>query len=127
MGYVIQLTDTHLFIASEDKPAAFEVAKQHINTFGSLSELPWMNNARPSDWDGLEDAFSDWRFPAETDEKGHIVDLQFVGEKIGQEKEFFEAIAPYVSTGSYLEITGEDGAVWRYVFDENNVYRDDIN
>ena len=31
------------------------------------------------------------------------------------------AIAPYVEAGSYIEMYGEDGDKWRYVFDGKTV------
>jgi hypothetical protein len=44
------------------------------------------------------------------------VRIHFEGEKIGQEDLLFEAIAPWVRDGSYIEMSGEDDAMWRWFF-----------
>ncbi|MFX8696332.1 hypothetical protein ABTM58_19800, partial [Acinetobacter baumannii] len=40
---------------------------------------------------------------------------------LGGEEEFLKLLAPFVVAGSYIEMTGEDGAQWRYVFDGESV------
>lgn len=50
-----------------------------------------------------------------------IVDLEFKGEKLGQEKEMFERLAPFVEDYSYLEFEGGDGKLWRWTFIEDRV------
>jgi len=42
--------------------------------------------------------------------------MEFEREKIGQEDLLFDAIAPWVREGSYIEMSGEDDAMWRWVF-----------
>ena len=37
------------------------------------------------------------------------------GEKIGNDFDVFRLIAPYINDG-YIEILGEDGAKWRWIF-----------
>lgn len=51
---------------------------------------------------------------------GDCVGITFTGEKYGDEDVLFAAIAPYVDAGSYIEMEGEDGAQWRWVFDGTN-------
>jgi hypothetical protein len=46
-----------------------------------------------------------------------IIGIDFTGECAGAEKELFNAIAPYVEKDSWIEMSGEEGEVWRYVFD----------
>lgn len=48
-----------------------------------------------------------------------IVGVYLESEKLGDEFKFFQAIAPYVEVGSYIELQGEDGCRWRWVFDGN--------
>jgi len=47
----------------------------------------------------------------------YITDILFEGEKIGNESSFFKAIAPFVKEGSFIEMVGEDGEKWRWVFE----------
>jgi len=57
-----------------------------------------------------------WSF--DLDDKGNITGIHFGGEKKGYgENERFARVAPFVKAGSYVEMSGEDGARWRYVFD----------
>ena len=56
-------------------------------------------------------------YEPEMDDDGNIVGVEFVGEKISySEDTMFDAIAPYVEDGSFIEMTGEDGCMWRWVF-----------
>lgn len=98
------------------------------NTYGDTTTITlaerhfsWMNNADPDEWETLEDAMASWGYPIETDDEGNVIDIRFHGQKIGDEDQLFDAIAPYVEDGSYIEMTGEDDYVWRWVFNGNRV------
>jgi hypothetical protein len=67
--------------------------------------------------DNLSDMLSEWRWEANIDDNGNINDLFFFGEKYGDDLIMFSAIAPWVKPGSYIEMSGEDGSIWRWVFD----------
>ena len=57
-----------------------------------------------------------------TDNDGNVTDLDFAGDKLAyDEDEMFEKIAPYVDDGSFIEMSGEDGAQWRWVFSGGKV------
>lgn len=43
--------------------------------------------------------------------------LWFEGEKLGDDYNLFCAVAPFVEDGSYIEMSGEDGCLWRWVFE----------
>jgi hypothetical protein len=58
-----------------------------------------------------------WRWEPKFDENGNICGINFDGEKYGDDGILFNAIAPYVEAGSYIEMVGEDGAKWRWIFD----------
>ena len=58
-----------------------------------------------------------WRWEAECDKEGAIIGLDFSGEKSGDDSALFNAIAPFVKRGSYIEMAGEDGNIWRWSFD----------
>lgn len=65
----------------------------------------------------LEDAMWAWRWQIESDDLGDIYCIMFEGEKIGNDDILFGAIAPFVEAGSFIEMQGEDGAMWRWSFD----------
>lgn len=48
---------------------------------------------------------------------GDLTDIHFIGEKLGDEKILFQALAPFVDKGSFIEMEGEDGDLWRWTFD----------
>jgi len=51
-------------------------------------------------------------------DKEYITGIYFNGEKFdGTEHEMFNSIAPFVEAGSYIEMLGEGGEIWRWVFD----------
>jgi hypothetical protein len=70
----------------------------------------------------LDSAMALWGWPVELDAAGNVDGIRFEGEKIGQEDEMFKAIAPYVEDGSYVEMGGEDGALWRWSWARGKFY-----
>ena len=54
--------------------------------------------------------------------KGEIVNLEFDGEKSGDEDILFRAIAPFVESGSFIEMRGEDGCQWRCLFHKGELH-----
>lgn len=50
------------------------------------------------------------------DSDGNITELEFIGEKLGNDFKVFQSIAHYVQDGSYIWMVGEDGSQWRWVF-----------
>lgn len=59
----------------------------------------------------------------ELDPEGNIIDISFVGDKIEDDLYAFKEIAPYVKEGSFIEMKGEDGAKWKWIF-ENGTCRE---
>lgn len=58
-----------------------------------------------------------WRWQIEKDRQtGDVVDICFNGEKLGDDETLFSALAPFVEDGSFIEMGGEDDALWRWVF-----------
>jgi hypothetical protein len=48
--------------------------------------------------------------------ENNITNIEFVGEKIGNDFDIFKIIAQFVKNNSYIECHGEDGYLWRWVF-----------
>ena len=131
MGYCISKNKSKFAIRAGDVPSAFKalqdlgVGQNDDRAHGASFEhgrqtarwFSWMNGCDPSSWKSISDAMSDWRYPVTLDETGSVVSIDFDGEKIGDENVMFAAIAPFVAKGSFLELQGEDGALWRWVFD----------
>lgn len=66
----------------------------------------------------LYDAMKEWRWGLDflDDQNSRVIGIEFRGEKIGQDELLFEAIAPFVKDGSYIEMNGGDGSIWRWLF-----------
>ncbi|MHB1611988.1 MAG: hypothetical protein ACYCOU_19240 [Sulfobacillus sp.] len=59
-----------------------------------------------------------WRWEGEFDPiTGDLTDIHFIGEKLGDEEILFQALAPFVDKESFIEMEGEDGDLWRWTFD----------
>lgn len=55
---------------------------------------------------------------ATQDDKEYIIGITFDGNKHdGTEEEMFNVIASFVKAGSYIEMQGEEGKRWRWMFD----------
>lgn len=66
--------------------------------------------------DNVEEIFKCWRWSVDFNEDGSITDISFNGEKLGDDKILFDAIAPFVENNSFIEMSGEDGERWRWKF-----------
>ena len=129
MGYCIDLIDQSFTIKAENRPFALEAIRA-LDPVGAVQGgggmfskdesytcFRWMHGVRLAEMQTLQSALEAWRFQPEFSGNGDIVCLDFIGEKIGDERILFAAIAPFVERGSYLAFRGEDGHVWRYFFD----------
>lgn len=66
--------------------------------------------------DTFEKALVSWRWEAFIAPNGDVEDLRFDGEKLGDDAQLMNALAPFVEHGCYIEMCGEDDARWRWVF-----------
>ena len=126
MGYCMDFRDAKFSIANEDKQMALEAIKalkKGVNEKGSGfssrdadRNYAWVDTDEFMNADTLEKAIQAWRWETESDASGNINSIHFDGEKLGDDLVLFEAIAPYVKKGSFIEMGGEDGYIWRWVF-----------
>lgn len=129
MGYCISQIGCGFFIKSENKAKVLEAMKGmmkdvdkkgHGGSFSgggkTKSWYSWVDTDSVLNAKTAEEALSEWGYETEIDDKGNINSLMFQAEKLGQEFEMFEVIAPFVKDGSYIEMHGEDGATWRWAF-----------
>lgn len=52
----------------------------------------------------------------ELDDDGNITGIEHIGHNLGDDLEIFQSIAPFVAEGSFLDMSGEDGERWKWVF-----------
>jgi hypothetical protein len=100
----VRQTDTSFRIKRENIPAALAAIRSMADSnFHEMTEI-----------DAILDAcrWGEVHFAS----NGDIDDIRFQGEKLGDEKELFFFLAPFVEHGSYIEMVGEDDTRWRWVF-----------
>ena len=129
MGYVMFVIDARVRIEKRHFPQALAAiwALKGRETTGlvGFQHFMWINNSDDFlNAETLKDALKIWRWGYETDDQGNIDELEFLGEKLGNEDILFEAIAPYVSTGSEIRAASEEGIVWRWRFHEGQVVKE---
>jgi hypothetical protein len=129
MGYCIFQGDTKFRIKAANKAAALEAVRALAKDEGRMSGGAYSSSGRTSHFSWvttddfalaktLEVALEAWRWPAVVDEKtGDIVGIEHRGEKRGDDPVLWDAIAPFVESGSYIQMSGEDGNIWRWCFD----------
>jgi hypothetical protein len=129
MGYCMDMQDCKFHIPAAhfaDALAAIKALMHNTEamTGGSWSGgvmverwYSWVNTNEVLEAETLSDALAAWRWEAHLSENGDVTYLYFRGEKSGQDDVLFRAIAPYVTSGSYVCMRGEDGALWRWYFD----------
>jgi hypothetical protein len=136
MGYQMELADEDFHVVRENFKYVFNTAQRFMRKAEEERDrpFPWMHahwDGGWKEWESVEDVFDAWRFPVWVEEdgigNGGITGIKtFAGEKLGAEDEFFDAIAQFVSDESYIEMVGEDGKRWRWVFKESEVVEKQI-
>ena len=114
------------YYMTQSYQAFFITAKNIQKVMKAISILggrrySWVDPNFPS-CETLKDMFAAWRWDIGFDEDGNVDDIQFNGEKLGDDKILFDAIAPFVDEDSYIEMSGEESAEWRWYFKNKKCY-----
>lgn len=133
MGYCMDQRECKFRIKAENKQLALTAIQNLATQTSKMSGGSWHGGQQVVKWFGwvntsdfvnapdLKTAMTAWRWEIDEDENGNVVDIWFTGEKLGDDVVLFEAIAPFVEHGSFIEMGGEDGAIWRWVFKDGKV------
>jgi hypothetical protein len=125
MGYYMELMESNFSIAPENQAAALKAIKslagKETNHGSTGDYFSWVDTKDFLNAQTLEEALSVWRWETEIDAYDNVTISEFTGEKLGDDELLFQAIAPYVDKDSFIQMQGEDGSIWRWVFDGNNV------
>jgi len=120
MGYYIQQIRAKFFIAKDQKDAALEamrkLAGQETIKDASGKHFSWVSTKDFAQAESLKEALEAWRWSITLDAERNVTGIHFDGEKAGDDKILFDVIAPFVEEGSYIEMSGEDGERWRWLF-----------
>lgn len=127
MGYYMTQRSSNFTIKKSKFDDALKAIKKLLNNSKQMSGgsstgerwFSWVETTAFLNAKTLPDALMAWRWKATVSEKtGNIIDLFFIGEKIGDDEVLFNALAPFVERGSYIEMEGEDGNYWKWVFNK---------
>lgn len=149
MGYYISTPTTSFAIHTDDLPRFFdlvahlmspEMVKKHGNggsyDGGTKTDYwyAWVNTEDVLDAvksKDIERVFECWGYElthiAENDGVNEYrLDIRGGNAKIGDEEKLFSAIAPVVVHGSLIDVEGEDGNKWRWLFENGKFYAQDV-
>lgn len=124
MGVRMKLVEQEFTIRQEYKQEALQDLKKFMEESDHTprdKSFSWLNGVDHTEWNTLEEALQDWRFKPVTDEEGNITELQFIGQKIGDEDQMFEVIKQYVDEESYLQFSYDTGNTETYTFRNGQV------
>ena len=107
MGYNISLRESNFFLDKRD----FDLALQSLKSYYETRFKRRFNQHQ-----FLGNALESLSWHCSFDAKGNINKLSWWGEKSGDDYNILDSIAPYVKSGSYIEMFGEDGEIWRWIF-----------
>ena len=110
MGYSIFMTNVRFFIAEDNKYNAYRAFK--ASPLASAIRVPIHS---------IEDTLDYFGYTAENDLEDNIIGLEHTKDKLHDEDELFFVIAPYVRSGSFIEMLGEDHYMWRWVFNDGTL------
>lgn len=131
MGYCIEMTDSNFVIRKENFAKALESLKsvfipENMTCYDRIDgkkypHFRWVDTKTVLESVTLAEAMEEIRYLPVPNIDGDICDVEFRGEKYGDEEIFFKALAPYVESGSYICFMGEDDSEWKWVFDNGEV------
>jgi hypothetical protein len=140
MGYCMEQQASSFYIKAENKQKALEAIQAlayRVDVDGSGGSYSggqkteawysWVTTKEFFEAKTLPFAVEAWRWQIIEDAEGNVVDIDFNGEKLGDDDAFLHAIAPYVEANSFIEMSGEDGALWRWVFDGDEMEEKQAN
>jgi hypothetical protein len=113
MGWSMSQAGCKFAIKRENHAPALAAIKSFIKRKGGFC---WVSDGDADDWTNLAEALEELRWSPDLDGDYNITGVQFSGEKLGDDEAFFKLIAEFVESGSYIEMTGDEGTHWRWVF-----------
>ncbi len=133
MGYNIFVLETNFRIAKQNSAAVLNTIKGLYKreltsaliggsqmTTPETQDFAFIRREAVLNASNVYDVLSEWRWLPLIDDEGNVENLEFIGEKLGDEQILFDSIAPFVEADSYIVIAGDDGKIWRWLFEGGN-------
>ena len=116
MGYPMFKQFSKIFIKKEDKEKALKAIKNLVGQETCNEDhFAFVHNFK--DTKTFEEVMEEWRWKTVKNENGDIIDIDFIGEKIGDDNLLFSKIAPFVKEGSFIDMVGGNGMIWKWIFE----------
>lgn len=114
MGYCIELRRINdCTIKKDDIPKVVEA----LNKLGRSGErLSWIDTSRLATSTDIDELMYEIRWPGFVNDDGDFEIEYFSGEKYGSDEEVFKVLAPFFPDDAYIEMQGEEGELWRWIF-----------
>jgi len=129
MGYYMTQLNSVFRIPKENEEKALDAVKKLSEREDLMSGGSWSNGKKTESWfswvdmkelakaDTLDKAVREWGWDLLRSQEGGAIDgIVFEGEKMGDDDVLLRALAPYVEDKSYIEMRGEDDAMWKWSF-----------
>ena len=120
MGYCVDMTESTISITRENSIKMMDMLIKYINE--NKPKWDWVDTNYVKEECvayNFHDVMAElrWTVYMESDSNNDVLYYidYFSGEKLGSEWDIFKILAPYINDG-YIEMCGEDGNKWRYVF-----------
>ena len=116
MEYYMYQTDCEFKVKKKNEQKILLVIKSLVGRETRGGHFCWVDMDF-ADLETIDEILSCWRWGTVRDVKtDEINSLDFLGEKLGDDLLLFKTIAPLVEPQSFIEMRGEDGSIWRWVF-----------
>lgn len=110
----LKLGETKILIKAENISRAIECFRKKFDDYESV---------KSGEVNTIEDVFWEFGYNIFADDTGNIIGIDNVCSDLPDgQKDFFEAIAPYVEDGSYIHLKRED-THWKFIFANGTVRR----
>ena len=141
MGYCISMEISKLTIAKENVSKALKAinalhkdqATMKKNGAGGGSwragketvHYSWVDQPPEGGFNDLVSAFDAWRYHAAVNDDGSVEVMHFNGEKLGNCDVLWKALQKLVPPKAEIRCRGEDGAQWRWIFQDGKFKEQD--
>lgn len=119
MSYCMQQRAQQFSMKPESKAKALEAIKNAVREQVRRSNASHEDHSfveAMNQTNTLEEAMAAWGWQLDDVGNGKY-DIECLGNNLCDDRQLFDAIAPFVVAGSFIEMSGEDGTLWRWYFD----------
>ncbi len=123
MGYCMELIKSTITIPKENTIKIMDTLSEHIII--NKPNWMWVDKKSVIEYckeNDFENVMEEIRYAVKTNkDNDNLYSIwYFAGEKLGDDDKIFKIIAPFINDG-YIEMEGEEGYTWRWVFENGTL------